>query len=412
MDKQKKILHFITSSIRVIARGNKAYYVWVSFLLLCVIAGFVGYVGQLKHGLIATNMRDQVSWGFYIGNFTFLVGVAAAAVTLVIPAYIYNWKPIKEIAVLGEILAVSALIMCMLFILVDIGSPLNLWHVIPFIGKINFPYSVLAWDAIVLNLYFALNLFIVFYILFYTYYERPYNKKLLMTLVFISIPGAISIHTITAFLYNVMMARPYWNSAILAPRFLISAFCSGPAIMIFLFQVLRKTTAMKITNEALWKITELMTYAMFFNLLLLLAEVVKEFYSNTEHVVHIQYYFFGAGGHSDLVKYAWVSVTTGVLALLLFLIPKSRKNFWTMNLGCLFIYISVFIEKGMGLVLPGFTPGVLGEYYIYMPSTTEVLVSIGIWGCGFLALTFGTKIAIPLLMGEFSVNHEIFKRSP
>ena len=98
---------FIIGSIRTIFRGSKVYWAWITLLLILIAVGLISYYHQATHGLITTSMRDQVSWGFYIGNFTFLVGVAAAAIMLVIPAYIYNWKPLKEIVVLGELLAVT-----------------------------------------------------------------------------------------------------------------------------------------------------------------------------------------------------------------------------------------------------------------------------------------------------------------
>ncbi|MFC2098054.1 NrfD/PsrC family molybdoenzyme membrane anchor subunit, partial [Bacteroidota bacterium] len=213
-------------------------------------------------------MRDQVSWGFYIGNFTFLVGVAAAAIMLVVPAYVYNWGPLKEIVILGELLAISAILMCIMFIVVDMGHPERLWHMIPFIGILKLGNSILAWDSIALSIYLVLNIVIVFHILYRAFKLRQYNKKLVVPLVLLSIPMGIAIHTITAFLYDGIAARPFWNSAILAPKFLISAFCSGPAIMIILFQILRKATTLKISNVAIWKLAELMAYAMFFNLFL------------------------------------------------------------------------------------------------------------------------------------------------
>src|SRR5512140_340383 len=94
------IKNFFTA-LRQIFIGSRNYYLWVGFLLVLILVGVITYFGQqATKGLIVTAMRDQVSWGFYISNFTFLVGVAAAAVLLVIPAYVYHWKPIKEIAVL------------------------------------------------------------------------------------------------------------------------------------------------------------------------------------------------------------------------------------------------------------------------------------------------------------------------
>jgi molybdopterin-containing oxidoreductase family membrane subunit len=99
--------------LKQVTVGNKYYYAWLAFLGLLMFIGAVSYGSQLQNGLIVTAMRDQVSWGFYISNFTFLVGLAAAAVLLVVPAYIYNFKPIKEIVLFGELLAVAAITMCM-----------------------------------------------------------------------------------------------------------------------------------------------------------------------------------------------------------------------------------------------------------------------------------------------------------
>ena len=147
----RKIWEFFKGTLALVAKGSKAYYVWVFTLLIFMGIGFLAYLYQLQNGLIVTAMRDQVSWGFYISNFTFLVGVAAAAVLLVIPAYVYHWKPLKEVAVLGEMLAVSAMVMCLLFVTVDIGRPDRFWHLIPKFGILNLPQSLLSWDVVVLN---------------------------------------------------------------------------------------------------------------------------------------------------------------------------------------------------------------------------------------------------------------------
>jgi molybdopterin-containing oxidoreductase family membrane subunit len=243
-------------------------------------------------------MRDQVSWGFYIGNFTFLVGVAAAAVVLVIPAYVYHWQPIREIVIIGELLAVSAIIMCLLFVMVDIGRPDRLWHMMPPFGRLNFPRSILAWDMVVLNMYFAINFAVVTHILFRAFTRRPYARRFVIPLVLLSIPMAVGIHTVTAFLYNGLSARPYWNASILAPQFLASAFCSGPAILLIVLQLLRRVTRFEIRDEAIWKIAELMAYAMFVNLFLHGAEAFKEYYSNTEHLLYTRYWFQGIDARS------------------------------------------------------------------------------------------------------------------
>jgi molybdopterin-containing oxidoreductase family membrane subunit len=397
-------IRFIKESFLILIRGSKRYYLWLAFLLILIAWGSTGYIAQLKQGLIVTNMRDTISWAYYIGNFTFLVGVAAAAIMLVIPAYIYNWKPLKEVVIFGELLAISAVIMCMLFVVVDVGNPLRLWHMIPLIGRLNLPSSLLSWDSVVLSLYFLLNLGVVSYLLYTLFYKREYNKKVLNPLILLSIPLAISIHTVTAFLYNGFAGRPYWNSALLAPKFLASAFCSGPAVLIILFQILKKTTTFEIKQEAIWKIAELMAYAMFINLFFFGAEVFKEIYSNTEHLVHLKYLFVGVGGNRDIVMYGWASLIISIIAFLLFLIPKTRKNVVTLNIGAILIWFGVYIEKGIALLIPGFTPDTLGQIYIYRPSLAEIKIAAAIFAIGFLIFTLMTKIAIAIVFEDFSID--------
>jgi Ni/Fe-hydrogenase subunit HybB-like protein len=395
------ILGFLRGCARLVARGNRAYFAWLCVLGVAILVGAGCYAHQFRTGLIATNMRDQVSWAFYVGNFTFLVGVAAAAVLLVIPAYVYNWGPIKEVVILGELLAISAITMCLLFILVDMGRPDRFLHIVPLLGSPNWPRSMLTWDALVLNGYLALNLTVVIHILYKGYRGEHYDRRLIVPLVLLSIPAAVSIHTVTAFLYNGMAARPFWNASILAPRFIASAFCSGPAVMIILFQILRRTAGIQIKDEAIFKIAELMAYAMFVNLFLLGAEVFKEYYSATEHLLYTQYLWSGIGPHRSLVPFAWLALGCSVVAFVLFLVPRTRQTYLTLNLGCLLIWAGVYIEKGMGLVIPGMTPDTLGEIYEYTPTGIEWGIAAGVFGVGFLVFTVLVKVAVPIMTGTF-----------
>jgi molybdopterin-containing oxidoreductase family membrane subunit len=397
---------FTRGSFKLILRGNRAYWMWLAFLAALIASGALAYSKQVRFGLGLTAMRDQVSWGFYIGNFTFLVGVAAAAVVLVIPAYIYNWKPIREIVIYGELLAISAITMCLMFVLVDIGRPDRFWHLIPPFGYLNFPRSVLAWDVMVLNLYFIVNFVVATHILYRAFHGKHYIKKLVVPLVLLSVPMAVGIHTVTAFLYNGLAARPYWNSSILAPQFLASAFCSGPAILLVVLQLLRRFTRFEIQDAAISKIAELMAYAMFLNLFLHGAEAFKEFYSNTQHLLFTRYWYFGIGSHHTLVPYAWSAVALNLIAFALFISPKTRGNIITLNIGCLATYAGVYIEKGMGLIIPGLTPDTLGEIYEYYPTATELRVAAGIFAAGFLLFTLMLKVAVPISLGEFMGKKE------
>lgn len=397
---------FVGTCLKLWLQGGKVYWLWLCFLLALIVSGVLAYLHQFHFGLGVTNMQDPISWGFYIGNFTFLVGVAAAAVLLVIPAYVYHWGPIKEVVLLGEMLAISAIVMCMLFVTVDLGHPERIWHLLPFMGSPNFPSSLLAWDVLVLNFYFVLNIIIVSYLLYTGYTGKHYNKSILLPLVLLSIPGAISIHTVTAFLYNGLAARPYWNASILAPRFLASAFCSGPAVLLIVFQILKKLGNLKIKDSALSKIAELMAYSMFINLFLLGAEVFKEYYSNTEHLIYMKVLFTSVMGKTEVHYFMWPAVIASIAAFFLFLIPQTRNNKITMNLGCVLIFFGVYTEKGMGLVIPGLTPDTLGEIYQYTPSITEYRIAAGIFALGFLVFTLLVRLAIPFVNAEAGKHTE------
>ena len=395
-----RVLTLVRDYLQCWLKGPPIYYAWMLFLLVVAAVGGIAYLSQLRGGLGVTAMTNQVSWGLYISNFTFLVGVAAAAVLLIIPAYVYNWAPIKEIAVLGEGLAVSALVMCMLFVTLDLGRPERVWHLLPGVGRPNFPSSMLVWDIIVLTGYLLLNVSIPLYILLKIYGGKGTKDWLIMPLIFLSIPWAVGIHTVTAFLYNGFGGRPFWNAAILAPRFLASAFCSGPAISLLAFQVIRRFSKFKVKDEALFKIGEMICIAMGLNLFLLGCEVFKELYTGSIHKSPIIYLYTGLHGHSALVPWIWTATIFNVLAFFIFLIPKTRKNWASLNLGCLLIVVGVWIEKGMGLIIPGFIPTPMGEIWEYTPNRIEILISAGVFAIGLLIYTLLLKVAVAIETGE------------
>jgi Ni/Fe-hydrogenase subunit HybB-like protein len=400
----KRFGEFTFGSLKVVLRGPVSYYVWMALLLLLMAVGGAAYLNQYTEGLGVTNLEDQLSWGFYIGNFAFLVGVAAAAVVLVVPAYVYGWGPTKEVVLLGELMAVAAIVMCMMFVTVDVGRPELVWHMLPIIGTPNFPFSMLTWDVLVLTAYLLTNLFVVTYLSYRSYLGRPYNPRVVLPVVFLSIPLAIGIHTVTAFLFVALPARPFWHGAILAPRFIASAFCSGPALLLLIFMILRKVKAFAIKDEALIKVGELMAYAMAVNLFLLGTEIFKELYYPTAHSIHAQFQWFGIdhGGHSvGIAPWAWMALAFNVTAFILLAVPAFRHKLPLLAVGSVLAFGGVYIEKGMGLLVPGMTPGVLGEIYEYTPSGTEIAIGVGIWGTGALLFTLMVKVAMAINDGDF-----------
>lgn len=397
-------LRFATASARAMVKGSRGYYLWLLFLFAWIALGVFAYTHQLRVGLYATNMVDQIPWGAYIANFTYLVGMAAAAVMLVIPAYIYHDHALHDVVVLGELLAVAVLVMCLMFVMVDIGRPDRFWHLMPVIGRFNWPASMLSWDVIVLNGYLVLNFYITTYLVFTKFRGRKPDRKKYVPFVFIAIVWAVSIHTVTAFLYSGMGARPHWNAAILAPRFLASAFAAGPSLVIIALSVIRDKMGFPVKDAALNRLRQIVAVTMLINLFFFFSEIFTELYSNKHHAGSMRYLLFGLHGHTKLVPYIWGAITLDVFAALVFMVPKLHKNDKVLMAGCASAIVGVWVEKGMGLVIPGFVPSPLGEVIDYTPSFTEFCVSAAIWATGALIYTLLLKAAVPIELGKLRMT--------
>ena len=554
----KNLSVFLWRCARLTTEGDWRYYLWVGLLFAVCLLGLNAYAKQFVHGLVVTGMTDQVSWGVYIANFTFLVGVAAAAVMLVIPVYIYKNEELHDLVILGELLAIAAILMCLAFVTVDLGRPDRFWHMVPGIGKLNFPGSMLSWDVIVLNGYLVLNVYVCAYLLYCRYRKQTPSKWLYLPVIFIGIGWAISIHTVTAFLYVGLGGRPFWNSSIIGPRFIASAFTAGPALIILALQVIRRVTAhipdndtsftektdgvtarpatltdlellarhlpelaaaslevrqnglggatlltapsgyaflrqgtkghnaffvlegrvsvhredsgrrrlvrtlgpgeqfgeisalagsprtatamaeeptrvlclpadslrqwmkvpalnriirsrmhdrLMISDRALLMLRSIVQVSMIINVFLLLNEVFKEFYTGNLHVAASQYLYFGLHGHNALVPWIWTAIACNLVALVLLVLPMSTSLKW-LDLACVLAIVGIWIEKGMGLVIPGFVPSPLGEIVEYSPTLNETLICFGIWAFGLLCYTIFLRMAVPILQGKLSIANE------
>ena len=396
----------VIDSLDVSTKGSFKYLLWMAFLTLVMLVGMYCYSIQLEEGLIVTGMTDRVSWGLYISNFTFLVGVAAAAVMLVMPTYVLHDIDFKQAVLIGEGLAVAALIMCLAFVVADMGGPSVLWHMIPGIGVFNFPNSMLTWDVIVLNGYLFINITIPFYILFKHYQGKDANPKVYVPGAILSVFWAVGIHLVTAFLYQGLQARPFWNNALLGPRFLASAFAAGPALIILVLAIIRKFTEFSIEDKTIKKIATIVTVAAQINLIMLISELFKEFYFPTHHSESAFYLFFGLEGKTALLPWIWTAITLNVIATILLTISKLRNNFRVLYLCCFMLFVAIWIEKGFGLIVPGFIPGPYGKIAEYMPTGIEIGVTLGIWALGAFVFTILAKTAIGIETGKLRFKNK------
>lgn len=370
--------------------GSKRYWIWIFVLLAVIGAGFLAYLKQYEYGLGLTGMSRDVSWGFYIGQFTFMVGIAASGVMLVLPYYLHHYKKFGRLVILGEFLAISVVIMCMLFIFVDLGQPKRVMNVMLH-PTLN---SVMFWDMVVLMGYLVLNVIIGWTVLGSERKGTP-PPGWIKPLIYLSIAWAPSIHTVTAFLYAGLPGRHFWLSAIMAARFLSSAFASGPALLIILALIIRKLTKFDPGKEAIQSLGKIVTYFMLTSVFFLGLEFFTAFYSNIpSHMASFKYLYAGLDGHNQLVPLMWISTILAVVSIVLLINPKFRENEKILALASVAVFFSLWIDKGFGLVIGGFIPNMFEGVTEYWPTQPEMMISMGVWAIGLLVLTVLYKIAI------------------
>jgi len=377
--------------------GTKNYWGWLLALAAVIFVGFLFYLRQFHEGLTVTGMSRDVTWGLYIAQFTFLVGVAASAVMVVLPYYLHNWKVFGKITILGEFLAIGAVVMCMTFIFVDMGQPLRILNVFRYPS----PHSMMFWDTVALGGYLVLNV-VISQVTLNAERKDVAPPRWIRPVIILSIPWAISIHTVTAFLYAGLASRPYWMTAILAPRFLASAFSAGPALLILFCLLLRKVSRFDAGREPIQKLALIVTYAMAINVFFVLMELFTAMYSSIpEHVSHFRYLFLGLDGKTRLVPWMWTSAVLAIGALTLLIVPRTRRNHLTLGIACAGLFFSIWIEKGLGMVVTGFVPNPLGAVTEYWPTLPETMIALGVYAIGALIVTLLYRIALSV-RGEVS----------
>ncbi|MGM0577852.1 MAG: sulfate reduction electron transfer complex DsrMKJOP subunit DsrP [Myxococcota bacterium] len=397
---------FLWRILSIATDGKLPFYAWMTLLTALCLVGVNTWAQQVVDGMVVTNMTDHVSWGLYIANFTFMVGVAAGGVMMVIPAYLYRNRPMHHVVIFGEIVAIAAIVMALAFVIVDLGRPDRAWHMIPGLGRFNWPVSMLTWDVVVLSGYLLLNLHIVGYMLYQRFLGRKPDPRWYVPFVMVSIVWAISIHTVTAFLYSGLGGRPLWNSALLAPRFLVSAFVSGPAFLVIVLALVDRFTRFDVPRAPTRTLVSILRVTMVVNLFMLGSELFTELYSGGSHTASARYLFFGLHGHDALVPWIWTAVGLNSIAAVMLFTKKATSSMAFLVTACVMTFVGVWIEKGMGLIVPGFIPSTLHEVVEYLPSLAEWKVTVGIWAFGLMVLTVGVKVAVPVLSGRVSLGGE------
>ncbi len=409
----KEYLRFLWRCSRLAFVGDWRYTAWLGALTLVALLGLNAFAKQYVVGLAVTGLTDHVSWGLYIANFTFLVGMAVAAAALVIPVYVYRNRELGDLVIFAQLFAVASVIMALLFVVVDLGQPDRFHHMFL---RFNFPVSMLTWDVLALNGYLLLNLHICGYLIYCAYRRREPSKAFFVPFVFVAIVWAISVQLVEAFLFVGLGGRPFWNSAIIAPRFLMSAFAAGPAFLILALQLIDRFTSYTVAEKALLTLRRIATVALTLGLFMLVAEIFTELYAGSTHSASMKYLLFGLHGYEALVPWTWTAITLQVLAFLVLCTPLAGRRSGA-NVACAFIVVGIWIEKGMGMIVPAFIPSPLGEIVEYVPTSGEILVCAGIWAFGLLVFTILVRVTVPVLTGrlthdsDYDPNHQPLSNS-
>jgi [DsrC]-trisulfide reductase subunit P len=372
--------------------GSRRYWCWIGFLVLVILWGFYWYLVQLHYGLGLTGMSRNVSWGLYIGQFTFLVGVAASAVMVVAPFYLHNHREFARMTILGECLAVAAVTTCLIFITVDMGKPMRILNVIIY----PHPNSLMFWDMVSLSGYLLINA-VVTVVTLHAEQKAVAPPRWIMPIVFLSIPWAVSIHTVTAFLYCGLPGRLFWLTPLLAPRFLAGAFCSGPALLILLCMLIRRLNGYDVGRKAISSLAVIVTYALVLTVFFQLMELFTSLYSHIPELAEeTRNLYLGTPTNHSLAPWGQLSIVGMFVAMIMLLFPQIRRNERTLAIACVLTFVSIWADKGIGLVVGGFMPSPFNVMTTYVPTFPEISISVGIWAIGALMVTVFYKSALSI----------------
>ncbi len=404
------IVRAVKYIVREGLRGGRAYYGLLLGLLVMAVYGVYVWVG-IQHapiflasergGLVLTGMSDSVPWGLYISFFVFWVGVAAAGIMFALGAYVFGHPGFRKIAVLGEVQAIAALVIVLLLIIADMGRPLRALVLMPLLP--NFPRSMLAWDFLVLTGYLVINLAGYIYTVGRYSEDRGLSARFLVPFVIIAAPIAIGIHTVTAFISQALTARPYWNTALLAPRYVATAFASGPALLLLVLLAAERTVrGFRVDWDVYRKTIFVTTGALIVGLYFTLSEVQELLWYTTEPFKKAQLEVLLLGRATPWLSLLfWLWVSLGIAAVILALIPSVRSTRGGVAFIALLTVIAVIGEKTLTIVLPSYIPDSLGQIRPYTPTPVEIVVTIGIHAIGFLIYAILAKPAIRAIMTHY-----------
>ncbi len=357
---------------------------------MVIAVGLYFYIRQLNDGLGITGLGRDVSWGLYIAQFAYSEGLAGAAVVVLLPCYLHGASELNRVVLIAVLLTISATVMCLLFIVVDLGQPARIFNVLLH----PTPWSMMFWDMVSLGGYLILNIVIALALL-EVCRTGMVAPSWLRPVIIMSLPWGIAVHVVSAFLFSGLPGRSFWDTAILAPRFLASAFATSSASLLLICLALRRLGRFDAGDLAIVRLGTIATYALAFTLFFMLPEAFTTLYGRVpEQMAPLAHLYLGFDGHGPLASFMWSSLALLLGAFFVLLVPRLRVRVSLLALASVLILIGILIDKGFGFVVAGFVPSALGAVPAYAPTAPECAIAGGVWGIGALLLMVTYRIAL------------------
>ena len=416
-----KILNDLTHHIRI----NTGFLLWMGFLSVSLLICLYAYALQLKTGLGVAGIRDYITWGIYLSNFVFFVASSLIGMLISAVLGLIGMKWITPLTRIAETIAVAFAAVAGLVIVSDMGRPERLAYVFIY-GRAQSP---ILWDVTVITTYFVLSLLLLFLpmiadmaiihrkstslpgwlkpvykTLSLNFTDSPEQNKIInrciRILLILVIPAALSIHTVTSWLFAVT-SRAGWDSTLFGPYFVSGAFVAGSAAVIIAMFFFRKNyklqdylTDLHFSNMGKVLVTVSLVY-LYFNINEFLVPGYK---LKRADAVHLHELLVG----KDAILF-WLVQTAGLLIPILLMMFKPFRKPLPIMLISVAVLIAAWIKRYL-IVIPTqehpFLPiqHVPQNFMHYSPTLIETLISIAPFILVLIIITLISKFfpVIPL----------------
>lgn len=374
-------------------RGSRVWTAWVAVLVVGLLIGLGSFVYQWSAGLTVTGLSNTITWGLYIVAFMFLVGISAGGLIVVAGAELAGTHRFEHVNRLAVVCSMAAVATAAGTILPDLGRPQMAWKMIvqPHLT------SPLVWDMAVLSLYLAIGAIDLWILT-----RRPVPPHALRVMAIVSLPVAILVHSVTAWIFGLLVARPFWNTPLLAPLFISSALVSGTALVITTAAITERTTDFVVGGAVYRGLRRLVLWFVAADAFLLFTEVMTTYVSGEpDHREQLDVLLTGR-----LAPVFWSEIIAGLLLPAALLVWRTERR-WIVTASVLLL-AGVFAKRinilfaaefdplvGLAPGIPGGRPG--QEFRpdeIYLPSWVELGVLLGMAAFFCSIVTIGVRRAV------------------